>query len=145
MGGVHQLKQYSLYAEDDYELSKNVKLNIGVRLALHAVQGKTYSSFEPRLSMRWKFLNDHALKLSYSRMAQSTHRLATNNLVSTSELWVPITKDIPLMKSDLVALGYVYDILPGMSVSAEAYYKTMENIISVASIFTHLCHMTILC
>jgi hypothetical protein len=33
------------------------------------------------------------------------------------------------MKSDLVALGYVYDILPGMSVSAEAYYKTMENII----------------
>ena len=129
MGGVHQLKQYSLYAEDNYELSKNVKLNIGVRLALHAVQGKTYSSFEPRLSMRWKFLNDHAVKLSYSRMAQSTHRLATNNLVSTSELWVPITKDIPLMKSDLVALGYVYDILPGMSVSAEAYYKTMENII----------------
>ena len=129
MGDVHSLTQYSVYAEDDYELSKNIKLNIGGRLALHAVQGKTYLSLEPRLSMRWKFLNDHALKLSYSRMAQSTHRLATNNLVSTSELWVPITKDIPLMKSDLVALGYVYDILPGMSVSAEGYYKTMNNII----------------
>ena len=33
------------------------------------------------------------------------------------------------MKSDLYALGYVYDILPGMSVSAETYYKTMDNII----------------
>ena len=129
MGKVHKLEQYNLYAEDDYELNKNIKLNIGLRLALHSVQNKTYSSLEPRLSMRWKFLNDHALKLSYSRMAQSTHRLATNNLVSTSELWVPITKDIPLMKSDLYALGYVYDILPGMSVSAEGYYKTMNNII----------------
>lgn len=129
MGEEHQLEQYSLYAEDDYELNKNIKLNIGLRLALHSVENKTYSSLEPRLSMRWKFLNDHALKLSYSRMAQSTHRLATNNLVSTSELWVPITKDIPLMKSDLYALGYVYDILPGMSVSAETYYKTMDNII----------------
>ncbi len=129
MGGVHQLEQYNLYAEDDYELNKNIKLNIGLRLALHSVQSNTYTSLEPRLSMRWKFLNDHALKLSYSRMAQSTHRLATNNLVSTSELWIPITKDIPLMKSDLYALGYVYDILPVVTLSVEGYYKTMDNII----------------
>lgn len=129
MGDIRLLKQYNIYAEDDYELNNNIKFNVGLRLALHAVQGKTYPSIEPRLSMRWKFSDKHAMKLSYSRMAQSMHRLATNNLISTSELWVPITKDIPLMKSDLFALGYVYDILPGMSLLAEGYYKTMENII----------------
>lgn len=129
MGGVHSLKQYNLYVEDDYELNKNIKFNIGLRMALHSVTGKTYTSLEPRMSLRWRFLNHNAVKLSYSRMAQSTHRLATNNLVSTSELWVPITKDIPLMKSDLYALGYTYEPLPGISASIEGYYKTMTNII----------------
>ncbi len=129
MGDSRKLQQYNMYLEDDYELNKNVKFNIGLRMALHSVTGKTYTSLEPRMSMRWLFFNDHAIKLSYSRMAQSVHRLATNNLISTSELWVPITKDIPLMKSDLLALGYTYEPFPGISASVEGYYKTMDDII----------------
>lgn len=129
MGGEHELKQYSVYVEDDYEPNRNIRLNAGVRVSLHAVEGKTYASVEPRLSVRWKFMEDNALKASYSRMAQSTHRLATNNLISTSELWVPITKDIPLMKSDMVAVGYVRDIIPGVSATVEGYYKTMNDMI----------------
>lgn len=129
MGNDHDLKQYILYAEDDFTLNKNMKFNIGLRMAIHSVTGKTYFSWEPRLSFRWKFLNHNALKLSYSQMAQSIHRLATNNLSSSSELWVPITKDIPLMKSYLYALGYVYEFIPGVSASIEGYYKTMNDII----------------
>ena len=129
MGSRLEIKQYTLYAEDDYELNRNVKFNVGLRMALHSVTGKTYTSLEPRMSLRWRFLNHNAVKLSYSRMAQSTHRLATNNLKSSSELWVPITKDIPLMKSDLFALGYTYEPFPGISASVEGYYKTMDDII----------------
>ena len=129
MGSLQDIKQYTLYAEDDYELNKNIKFNIGLRMALHSVTGKTYTSLEPRMSLRWRFMDHNAVKLSYSRMAQSTHRLATNNLKSSSELWVPITKDIPLMKSDLFALGYTYEPLPGISASIEGYYKTMDDII----------------
>ena len=129
MGEKQDLKLYAMYLEDDFTLSRSIKFNLGVRFALHSVTGKTYSSLEPRFSFRWKFLKHNAIKLSYSRMAQSTHRLATNNLKSSSEIWVPITKDIPLMKSDLTAVGYVYEPKPGINLSVEGYYKTMDDII----------------
>ncbi len=129
MGDEQELKQYTFFVEDDYIINKNLKFNVGLRMALHSVMGKTYTSLEPRMSLRWRFFNRNAIKLSYSRMAQSTHRLATNNLKFLSELWVPITKDIPLMRSDLFALGYTYEPLPGLSASVEGYYKTMDDII----------------
>lgn len=129
LGEKHKLTQFALYVEDDFTLNNNLKLNLGLRYALHATEGKTYSSLEPRLSVNWSFYDRNALKLSYSRMAQSTQRLATNNMKSTTELWVPITKDIPLLKSDLYALGYVYEIRPGITASVEGYYKTMDGII----------------
>lgn len=129
MGESQDVKQYTLYAEDDYTISKNVKLNLGLRASLYAVRGKDYFSLEPRFSFRWQFLKHNAVKMSYSRMAQSTHRLVTNNLKSSSELWVPITSEIPLMKSDLWALGYVYEPMPGLSASVEGYYKTMNDIV----------------
>lgn len=123
------VKQYTLYAEDDYTISKNVKLNLGLRASLYAVKGKDYFSLEPRFLFRWQFLKHNAVKMSYSRMAQSTHRLVTNNLKSSSELWVPITSEIPFMKSDLWALGYVYEPMQGLSASVEGYYKTMNDIV----------------
>ncbi len=129
LGRLETKKQYALFVEDDYTMNKNLKFNVGLRMALHSVTGKTYTSLEPRMSLRWRFFNRNAIKLSYSRMAQSTHRLATNNLKSSSEIWVPITKDIPLMKSDLFAMGYTYELMTGFNISAEGYYKTMNDII----------------
>ena len=128
LGEKQNLQQYALYVEDDFTLNKNLRFNIGLRYALHSVEEKMYSSLEPRLSMNWNFLDKNAVKLSYSRMAQSTQRLATNNIKSTTELWVPITKDFPLMTSDLCALGYVYELRPGITASVEGYYKMMDGV-----------------
>ncbi len=128
LGEKHNVMQYALYAEDDFTMNKNLKFNLGLRYAWHAVEGKTYSSLEPRLSVNWNFLNKNAVKVSYSRMAQSTQRLSTNTIKSTTELWVPVTKDFPLLTSDLYALGYVYELRPGITASVEGYYKTMDGI-----------------
>ena len=72
------------------------------RAALYAyfVKGKNYPSVEPRLSVRWLFAGNMALKASYSRMAQAIHLLSSNNLVMPSDIWVPVTDEIPLMKAD---------------------------------------------
>lgn len=125
----HSLTQYAIFAEDDYTMNDNLKANFGVRFTWHIVTGKSYSSIEPRFSLRWKFLDKNALKLSYARMAQSVHRLSSNNIKSSIELWIPITKDIPLMTGDIYSLGYVYEPQRGISVSVEGYYKSMKNII----------------
>ena len=123
--GINNL---ALYAEDDFTLLQHLKLNYGLRLSSYFVTGKSYLALEPRLSLRYLIKDNLSVKASYSHMTQGIHRLVTNSLIMPSDIWVPITKDIPLMKSDLYGLGFNGD-WAGFNVAMEAYYKTMDNVL----------------
>ena len=130
MGGNKQdLTMLAAYLEDDWMLTERLKANIGLRYAMFAVPEKTYHSLEPRLSLRWLFRNDMALKLSYAHMAQGIHLLSSTNLVMPSDIWISIDKDLPLMKSDQWAIGYNYEIAKGFDFSIEGFYKHMDNLL----------------
>lgn len=129
IGKRTDIYQASLYAEDDYTITPWLKANIGLRLSLYSTTGKSYFSAEPRVSLRWLFRDNMALKLSYSRMSQAVRLLQSSNLVMPSDTWVPITDRVPLMHSDLAALGYNYEIMRGFNLSVEGYYKTMSNVL----------------
>ena len=130
MGGNKQkLTMAAVYMEDDFALTRQLKTNIGLRYALFSVSGKNYHSLEPRLSLRWLFRDDMALKLSYAHMAQGIHLLSSTNLVMPSDIWISIDKDLPLMKSDQWALGYNYEITKGFDLSVEGFYKRMDNLL----------------
>ena len=130
MGGYKQkLSMAAVYAEDDFALTQQLKANIGLRYALFAVPDKMYHSLEPRLSLRWLFCDDMALKLSYAHMAQGIHLLSSTNLVMPSDIWISIDKDLPPMTSDQWALGYNYEIMKGFDFSIEGFYKRMDNLL----------------
>ena len=130
MGGNKQkLTMAAAYVEDDFALTRQLKANIGLRYALFSVSKKNYHSLEPRLSLRWLFRDDMALKLSYAHMAQGIHLLSSTNLVMPSDIWISIDKDLPLMKSDQWALGYNYEIMKGFDLSIEGFYKRMDNLL----------------
>ncbi len=132
LGHNYNLQTLSLYAEDDFDLSEKWRTNIGLRYTLYIVKGKIYHSIEPRLNVRYLLNEDMSFKASYSRMGQGLHLLSSSNLVMPSDVWVPITKDIPLMTSNQVALGYNYNITNGIYASVEGYYKTMDNVLEYA-------------
>ena len=129
IGKRTDIYQASLYAEDDYTITPWLKANIGLRLSLYSTTGKSYFSAEPRVSLRWLFRDNMALKLSYSRMSQAVRLVQSSNLVMPSDTWVPITDRVPLMHSDLAALGYNYEIMRGFNLSVEGYYKTISNVL----------------
>ena len=130
MGGNKQdLTMLAAYLEDDFMLTERLKANVGLRYALFAVPEKAYHSLEPRLSLRWLFRDDMALKLSYAHMAQGIHLLSSSNLVMPSDIWISIDKDLPLMKSDQWAIGYNYEIAKGFDLSIEGFYKHMDNLL----------------
>ena len=130
MGGYKQkLTMAAAYMEDDFTLIQQLKANIGLRYALFAVPNKMYHSLEPRLSFRWLFCNDMALKLSYAHMAQGIHLLNSTNLVMPSDIWVSIDKNLPPMKSNQWALGYNYKITKGFDLNIEGFYKQMDNLL----------------
>lgn len=122
------INNLTLYAEDDFSIFSKLKLNYGVRLGMYQVTDKSYFAAEPRVSLRFLATDKLSFKASYSNMTQGIHRLVTNNLVMPSDIWVPITKDIPLMKSNLYGLGLNYDIC-GFNIAAEGYYKTLDNVL----------------
>lgn len=122
------INNLALYAEDDFTVFHHLKLNYGLRLSSYFVTGKSYLALEPRLSLRYLIGDNLSVKASYSHMTQGIHRLVTNSLIMPSDIWVPITKDIPLMKSDLYGVGVNYD-WQGFNFAAEAYYKTMDNVL----------------
>lgn len=128
LGQNHNMQLYSLYAEDDFEFGKKWKMNFGLRYSLYAVKDKSYHSLEPRVSLRFLINDRMALKGSYSRMVQGLHLLSSSNLVMPSDIWVPVTKNVPLITSNQWAVGYNCNIIDCIDFSVEGYYKTMENL-----------------
>lgn len=127
--GKQKLTVASLYLEDDWEVTRRLKVNAGLRYALFAVPEKNYHSLEPRLSLRWLLRDNMAVKLSYAHMAQGIHLLSSTNLVMPSDIWIGIDKDIPVTKSDQWAVGYNYEIEKGFNLSLEGFYKQMDNLL----------------
>lgn len=120
--------EFSLYAEDNFEITDYLKLNGGLRYSLYNVNGRTYHSLEPRLGVRLLVTDNFSVKASYSRMSQYVHLLSNTSLSMPSDLWVPVTADIEPMVSNQAALGLFYALGP-VDLSLEGYYKGMSNVI----------------
>lgn len=129
IGERQDLLTASIYAEDDWTVAPWLMANVGLRYSLFSVENKTYGSLEPRASVRFLLTPAMALKLSYARMAQGVHLLSSSNIVMPSDIWVPVTEKIQLMRSNQYAGGVNYEIMKGLEVSVEGYYKTMDNVL----------------
>ncbi len=129
LGKGKTITSLSLYGEDDWTIAPWLKANLGLRYTLVNSDGKTRHSVEPRVSARFLLAEGLALKASYSRMSQDVHQLMSGNLAMPSELWIPVTEHLPLMRSDQVAAGLAYEPWKGWSFTLEGYYKWQHNVI----------------
>lgn len=119
----------SAYIEDDWEISRRIKVNGGLHWSGFLVGDKYYSSFQPRISGRMILSENASIKASYARMTQFLHLLTNPSIGLPTDLWVPVTGNIPPQQSHQVAVGYAHTILDKFQVSVEGYYKTMDNLI----------------
>ncbi len=129
-GDLRQTLEFALYANYKYQPIEDLNLNVGLRLSGAAVKNKFYAVPEPRVSASY-LLNDHqSFKLSYSRMNQYMHRVSSSTVALPTDLWYPISEKVkPQLAHQLVGAFNHFFENPGLSVSLEAYYKTMKNLI----------------
>ncbi len=125
---VKSLESY-VYVEDELNLGA-LKLNGGLHASTFNVEGKTYSSVQPRLSANYLLKNDWAIKASYASMQQYINLLTNENIGLPTDLWVPSTARIAPQQSEQYAIGTAKTIKNDYEFSVEAYYKTMSNVIS---------------
>lgn len=119
----------ALYVEDTYSPWDWLKLNVGLRGSLYAIDGKVYPSLEPRIGLRALITRDLAFKASYSYTTQYVHMLSNSSVSLPTDLWVPVTKNILPMHSMIAAAGLSYDVLGQVELSVEGYYKRATNLL----------------
>ncbi|HUP14353.1 MAG TPA: TonB-dependent receptor, partial [Niastella sp.] len=119
-----------LYIEDDWEISRKLKLNGGLHWSSFIVQGQFYSSLQPRLGLRYLLPGDWGLKASYTRMTQYIHLLAYNSISLPTDLWVPATKKVAPQQAEQFAVGVARNLFKNrFEFSIEGYYKKMRHVI----------------
>lgn len=119
----------NVYAEDNFDIGDKFSANIGFHMSLFNIKGKTYTSFQPRISSRYQLSDDFSLKASYTQMTQYIHLLSSYTITMPSDLWVPSTPSIKPMKADQYSIGGYYTGIKGWEFSVEAYYKNMNNVL----------------
>jgi outer membrane receptor for ferrienterochelin and colicin len=118
------------YIEDDWTISKNLKVNFGLHYASFLLKDKSYHSLQPRVSSRWLLPKDWSIKGSFATMQQYINLLAFEGIGLPTDLWVPTTDRIKPQDSWQVALGVAKSLGSEYEFSTEIYYKKMKNLVA---------------
>lgn len=123
-----------LWWEDEWKVSKRLRINPGMHASLFRVRNSNYYSVQPRVSLNYALPGQVNLKASYARMAQYVHLLSNSGVGLPTDLWVPVTDSIRPLLSQQFALGFNrWFPKLGIEVSIEGYYKEMEGLIDYRS------------
>ena len=121
--------EYSLYGEDDVQLTDRLKANVGLHTSGFLVNDEFYTSLQPRVSMRYLLPSDWAVKASYALMRQYIHLLSNSTVGLPTDLWLPATERVRPQRSRQFGLGLARQFKDQYEFSLEGYYKTMTNLI----------------
>ncbi len=126
-----QAYEPDLYIENLITTGKFV-FNIGLRTTSYLLLPETKFYFfpEPRITAKFTPNNSWALKVSYASTTQLLHLLTgigSNGL--PMDLWLPTTIDLPPERARQWAAG-IYAQRKDFEISAEFYYKIMDNLIA---------------
>jgi hypothetical protein len=148
----------ALYIQDDWDISDKFKVNYGVRFSSFSQIGpytkyvrdanqnkldstvyhrfdniKTYSGFEPRLTIRYSLNATTSLKASATRNLQFIHLVSNAGTTLPTDLWVPSRFRVKPQLSWLYAAGVFKNFKNNeYETSVEVYYKDMRNQIEYA-------------
>ncbi len=128
--------ELTAYVEDDISLGSKFKLNAGLHFAGYLVENSEYWSLQPRLAFSFLINDKSSLKLSYSKMTQFLHLLASPSLGLPTDLWVTSTDRIKPETSVQYALGYTRSLSKQFELTTEIYYKEMDNLLEYKSGFS---------
>ena len=119
----------SIYAEDNWQIGRRLKINFGVYPSLFHVHTTTYFSMQPRVSARYQLNSLLAFKAAYTQMKQYIHLLTSLPIALPTDLWVPITQKIKPMSADQYSAGAYFTGIKNWELSVEGYYKKMNNVL----------------
>lgn len=115
------------YISDDFEVSKKLKINGGLRLSSFYSDNTFYAGVEPRFSMRYSLKDNISLKASYTLMNQYVHLVSNSGASLPTDIWYPSNKVVKPQLSNQVAAGISVSLGNQFLLSNEIYYKWQQR------------------
>lgn len=120
--------ELSLYLEDELSLSRRFSSVLGCSYTFVHTQGKSYHLLDPRLALMYECRKDLAVKMSFTRMSQSVHRIASTFLDLPTDFWIPTTSEVRPTVSNQLAGGCYFN-REAWTVSLEGFYKHTSHLL----------------
>lgn len=121
--------EFIAYFEDVITWKEKLSVRLGLHTDYYNVENVSYFSLQPRLSFRYSFFENFSLKAGYAKMNQNIHLLSNGMLSLPTDLWLPVTKKIKPITSDIYSIGAFYQLKSGINMGLEFYYKQLYNVI----------------
>ena len=123
--------EFAAYVQQEWSLLPRLTLNTGLRGSMALTAGRKYIFPEPRVSARYGFGPDKAVKFNYSRMVQYLHRISNSAVSTPIDVWFPVTDSIRPQTSHQYSLAW-QQFNPSRRIyfSLEGYYKLMKDLVA---------------
>jgi hypothetical protein len=119
-----------LYADFVYRPSTALRLQGGLHYNFLRVAVKNYHGLQPRLSLSAELLPSVlGLRASYVHTIQFLHLLANSSLGLPTDMWVPITNQIPPQRGRQYSAGVNGSVKSQWHWSLDLYTKSMRNLL----------------
>lgn len=122
--------EFGVYVENEWEVNADFKINAGLHLAGFQVDGRNYTSLQPRLLANWKIKNNFELNGYLSKMTQFVHLLSNSTLGLPNDLWVPSTGDVKPEQSWQFGLSSTWRFKEGWQLTSDVYTKNMSQLLT---------------
>lgn len=121
--------EFRIYVEDVMTFTDKLSLREGLNYNIYSVEGKTYSSLQPRFSLRYSIIDALSFKAGYSLMNQNIHLLSNGMFSLPTDMWLPVTGKIKPITAHQFSAGLFYEWKYDINMGVEAYYKKLYNVI----------------
>ncbi len=154
--------EVGIYALDEFDLGKRIKVNAGVRYTQFMQVGpytrytfdanenktdsvtyssgqlaKSYGGFEPRLNVRLTVDETSSLKASIAKTYQYLHLVTNNGSTLPTDIWTPSTYYVKPQMAWQYSVGYFKNFFHNkVETSVEIYYKDMRNLVEYREGYT---------
>ncbi|HKK77256.1 MAG TPA: carboxypeptidase-like regulatory domain-containing protein [Saprospiraceae bacterium] len=137
LGGTQQNRniqgrELALYAENSQQVLPKLRINYGIHLSSFFVDQRNYWLFQPRFSFDYQWHPRVSLFGSARKTSQFLHLLTSSTIGLPTDMWVPSTGDIHPESAVQYALGSEWRLNRQWSLELEAYYKGMDNLLSLS-------------
>lgn len=126
----------SFYASEHWLYDNKVGFDIGLKVThlltypfTDSLVGVSDIFVQPQFRLSYAFANNSTLKFSYSRQVQPLHQLSLSMVGVSVNRWMSTSKSFAPQISSNYTLGYYNSRIKNIHLSAEFYYRNMNNLV----------------